>query len=513
MPFFLQIRITVVTIPCFVLLFSVFDLHAVTDPRFELAPQAISDLKSTPKPQLTRGKRSPVTPLKSLSTPSKGVIYTVKPGDRLFKIIMRDFGLSYIEAGAFIEEIKRVNNIYDIKRLKAGQKITIPPVWRGPDGSLTLLQADRGDKSRNYDSGNIPEQSLKLESPIPALSGLEAIARTQSVWKMLVPSNVEQQKPLSLQTPIFSLTLDQERYPAFARMNGGRIILDQHGTIPPLIKSLIEDKDASIRIVTEPPSGSIQFMSSLLEAAGFYSVEENFSMEFGTDPKLTVLADFKVEKNADSLINQDVAIIRNNRTSFPSSLGNFLKKEGLLLYEPFASLKPLVLQESHTIYYVSAKKPSEIVDSILSVFSVSPGHNQRVDVFAATDNGISLSVRAERYFVHGGQRYVVTTFDGDPVSYTLFRILETTGLNVIILEPHDDFRKVSEKLLSRMKIKGSFAQHTLLQEGAAGYSLQMSGFKLNDSLLPGGAFFLTDRAMDPIVRDLLIENGFALTNR
>ncbi|MDD2542084.1 MAG: peptidoglycan-binding protein LysM, partial [Desulfuromonadaceae bacterium] len=87
------------------------------------------------------------------------------------------------------------------------------------------------------------------------------------------------------------------------------------------------------------------------------------------------------------------------------------------------------------------------------------------------------------------------------------------GYNVIIMEPQDNFRKMSEKIISRMKIKGVFAQQTLLQDKAAGYSLQMSGFKLDDPLLPGGGIFLTDRPMDRIVKDLFIENGFAIDSQ
>lgn len=513
MPFFQQIRFSFVPIVCIISLCWVSNLRAAMDSRFELDPQAISNLKSTPKTSQSRGLRTPGIRVKSSSTPLKGGVYTVKPGDHLFKILMRDYGLSNLEAESFIEEIKRENNIYDIKRLKIGQKITIPPVRRDSDGSLRLLQVEQGDNSRTYDSSHLPEQSLKLESPVSLLTAREVVARTQSVWKKIVPSDIEQQKPMSLQTPAFSLTLDQERYPAFARMNGGRILVDQYGTIPPLVKSLIEEKDASVRIVTESPTGSKKFMVSLLNAAGFYSVEENFSMEFGTDPKLTVLADFKVEKNADSLINQDVIIISNNRTSLPPLLGNFLKKEGFTLYEPFASLAPVVPHESRAIHYVAAKKQSEIVDSVLTALSVSPERDHRVDVFAAVDNGISLSVKAERYFVYGGKRYVVTTFNGDPVNYTLFRILETTGVNVVILDAEDDFRKVSDKILSRTRINGAFAQHSLLQDDSTGYSLRMSGFKLDDAQLPGGGLFLTDRAMDQIIRDIFIENGFTITNR
>lgn len=455
MPFFLQIWVTCITMFSFMALFCASDLYAVMDPRFELDPQVISGLKST---QQVGAKRAPGTAAKTASAHAK-------------------------------ESAKSV------KRKSA------PP--RRNEG---------GNNSAKYASGNAPRQSFKLESPVPALTDQETIERTQAIWKMIVPPQREQQKPLSFESPTFSLSLDHERYPVFARMNGGRIILDHNGTIPPLVRFLIEDKDPSVRIVTESPGGSKKFISSLLEAAGFYSVEENFSMEFGADPKITVRADFKVEKKADSLINQDVVIINNNHTAFPTSIGNLLKKGGFVLYEPFATLGPLVPQATRTIHAVSVKKQPEMVDSILSAFSLLPEKNKHVDVFTASDNGISLSVKAERFFVQGGKRYVVTTFDGDPISYTLFRILETRGINVIILAVEDDFRKVTEKILSRMKIKGSFAQHNLLQDDSSGYALQMSGFKLDNASLSAGDLFLTDRNMSPVVRDLLRESGFTINN-
>ncbi len=489
--------------------------RAVMDPRFELDPQTLPGSKSTVKPAHAERKRTvrPAHVSQSPSSPAKGGVYTVKAGDNLYKILMRDYALDNNEAELFIEEIRRENNIYDIKRLKIGQKIRIPPVRRHSDGTLKLFQAVRSDTIRSSDASAAPEQSFKLESPLPSLSEQEVVTKTRGVWDRIVPSKKEPHKPLAINTSTFSLALDPGRYPTFSRMDGGRIVLDQNGTIPPLVKSLIEGNDASVRIVTEAPSGTKHFMASLLEAAGFYSVEENFSMEFGVDPKLTVQSDFKVEKTAESLIKQDVVLVNSGRTLLPPSLGEFLKKEGFSLYEPFASIKPFAQRDSRTIQYVSAKKQPEMIDAILSAFSVSSERNRSVDVFATDNNGISLSVKVERYFERGGQRFVVTSFDGDPIHYTLFRILETKGYKVVILEADDDFRKVSEKLISRMNISGTFAQHKLLQDGAAGYSLQMSGFKLDDALLPGGGIFLTDRAMDRIVRDLFTENGYNINIR
>lgn len=513
MPTISKIRVLCVATVCTCMLSGVTGAYAVMDPRFELDPQALPGLKATAKSQQTDAKRtSRVSGKQSSSSSAKSDVYTVRPGDHLFKILMRDYGLSNNEAESFIEEIKRENNIYDIKRLKIGRKIIIPPVRRRADGSLKLLQTARDDSARNSGSSAAAEHELKLDSPVVAFSEQEVVARSHDMWNRIIPTKSEL-KPLALQTSTFSLTLDPLRYPTFARLDGGRIILDQNGSIPPLVKSLIEDKDASVRIVAEAPTGSKRFMASMLESAGFYSVEENFSMDFGVDPKLTVQADFKVEKSADSLIKQDVVLVNSGRTALPLSIGEFLKKEGFSLHEPFASLKSLAQRDSRTIHYVSAKKQPEMIDAILSAFSVSSERDRKVDVFAADNNGISLSVKAERYFERAGQRYVVTSFDGDPINYTLFRILETKGYHVVILEAQDDFRRISEKLISRMKIKGVFAQHSLLQDGSAGYSLQMSGFKLDDATLPGGGVFLTDRAMDRIVKDLFTENGFTINNR
>jgi hypothetical protein len=510
---FLKIRGMMVATVCTGILICSTASHAVMDPRFELDPQTLSGLKHIEKQQKNDSKPSSSLARQTSSKSVKKNLYTVKAGDHLFKILMRDYGLNNMEAESFIEEIKRENNIYDIKRLKIGQKIVIPPVRRGSDGSLTLVHANQSDKTVNLGAGVVPEQTFKLESPLPTLSGLDAVTKAHDVWNRIIPPKAEQQKPMSFQTSTFSLTLDPERYPTFARLDGGRIVLDQNGSIPPLVKSLIKDKDASIRIVTEPPTGSKRFMASLLDAAGFYSVEENFSMEFGVDPKLTVMADFKIEKTAESLIKQDVVLVNGGRASLPPAIGEFLKKEGFSLYEPFALLKPLAQRDSRTIHLISAKQQPEMVDAILASFSVPLEKDRPVDVFADDNNGITLSVKAERYFERGGQRYVVTNFDGDPINYTLFRILETKGYNVVILEAQDDFRKISEKLISRMKIKGTFAQHKLLQDGSAGYSVQMSGFKLDDAVFPGGGIFLTDRTMDRIVRDLFSENGFNISGR
>ncbi|MDD2541274.1 MAG: hypothetical protein PHH28_09580, partial [Desulfuromonadaceae bacterium] len=92
MPHFLKIRLSLVV--CLGMLIYVTCAYAIIDPRFDLDPQTLSGLKSVAKPHRVKAKRSVRTHAKRTSTFATGGFYTVKAGDNLFKILMRDYGLS-----------------------------------------------------------------------------------------------------------------------------------------------------------------------------------------------------------------------------------------------------------------------------------------------------------------------------------------------------------------------------------------------------------------------------------
>lgn len=518
MSIFSEFRQTLLVYGLVVTAFGATVVDAAMDPRFELDKQALEGSSSSAKPARKIEKRTIRTRANDSvkGAGSQGTVYVVKQGDHLFKILMRDFDLTNNEAEAFIEEVRRENDINDITRLRIGQKIIIPPVHRRAEITHRLAKPAKSGHESSAPYENYPvaaaAQTLRLETPsVPVKTSQEAVAAVKDVWGKMIPSKGQSLKPLKLQSSVFSLTLDPQRYPVFASMDGGTVLLDQDAAIPPLVKSLIEEKDPTIRIVSESPVNAKRFMSAMLEAGGFYSVENNFSMEFGTDPKLLVHSDFKVEKTAESLIKQDLVLLNSGNNPLPSSLGDFLKKEGFSVYEPFASLNPAVYRTpSRQLLQITSKAQTEILDAILNSLEVSYQSDRNVDAFAAENNGISLSVKAERFFERDGQRFVITSFDGDPVTYTLFRILETKGYRVVILEAKDDFRKISEKLLSRLRIKGDYAQHKLWPDDNLNYSLQMSGFSLEGSGVPGGSLFLTNLQLDRIIRDLLKENGYTV---
>ncbi|MDR3578520.1 MAG: LysM domain-containing protein [Oryzomonas sp.] len=489
-------------------------LRAAMDPRFELSPQALEETPAR-KPAAKSGRHAAHPRSRAGQLPKNGTTYVIKPGDNLQKVLVRSFGLSDNEAEVLIEGICRKNNIRNIRHLKVGQRIQIPAPDHRMEGATAARETDRPAPAEPASAEPAAVgKTFTLTAPSPAAyDELETLRQIKGVWDSIVPPKDGLSKPLTLHSPTFTLTLDPKRYPMYATMDGGRILVDGKNTIPPLVKALIEEKEPSVQIVSEAPANARQLLATMLETAGFYSVEENFNLEFGADPKVTVHSDFKIEKTADSLINQDVILLNNERHALPTALREVLGKNGFTVYEPFAAPSPLIVRPPRNVAQIGAFAQPEMVDAILASLEVSPERDRPLNVFEADDNGISLSVKADRSFVRNGQKYVITRFDGDAVTYTLFRILETKGYRVIILDRNDGFRKSTEKILSGMKIRGTYGRHDLIREEGLPYSVQMSGFWLDDPSLPGGSLFLTDLAIDRVERSLLLENGFNIYTR
>lgn len=488
-----------VVFPSLIAVVMITDAIASMDPRFEIDTKLLGG--TAQKPHTTRtlsGRIVKKSGPKSGRDILHGLTHTVKAGDNLFKILMRDYGLNNDEAEVLIDQILRENNIHDIRRLKVGQKVLIPPFKRGSIAKRNILPSTR---------------PLRLEVLANPLSELEANLRFKQTWEKILPADGEGAKLVSVNTPTFSLSLDPQKYPSYPAMDNGRLVVDADSSIPPLVKALISEKDPSVRIISESPVNGRKFLSSILHAANFYSVEEDFILDYGVDPKLVVTSDFKIEKNQDSVLNQAVILLNAGRNSLPPVIRDFLKQKGFSLYEPFAAAKTESAEKGKPFYQLVSTGQSSIIDGLLASLSIQPERERKLDIFLGNERGISLSVHAERYFEKQGKKTIVTRFDGDPVTYTLFRILETRGYRVVILDPQDDFRGIAEKIVHELNIKGDYALHILSPGDDQHFSLRMSGYRMEGEGLPSGGVFITDLEVDDIIREALLEMGYVITSR
>ncbi|MDK9719489.1 MAG: hypothetical protein OEL57_16530, partial [Trichlorobacter sp.] len=64
-----------------------------------------------------------------------------------------------------------------------------------------------------------------------------------------------------------------------------------------------------------------------------------------------------------------------------------------------------------------------------------------------------------------------------------------------------------------MDLPSSYASHLLLADPAGQYSVEMSGFMLENTMAGGGAVMLTDRPIENAMRELLYDHGYQVQER
>jgi hypothetical protein len=336
---------------------------------------------------------------------------------------------------------------------------------------------------------------------------------TRKVWDRILQPGQHQSGPLVVQGSNYSLSLDPERYPVFPAADGGRIVIDAGMTLSPMIKTILREKDPGIRIVSENPDDRKSFFSSLLKAAKFYSVEENFSVDFGSDPKLTVSSDFKIEKTPESLMNDDVVLVNvaGNSRGMPTPLISFLDKEGFHVIGSSPAISE-VPDGSKVLYRIEGSSQDSIVDDLFSALSTPCEKNKNLVLDDGELSGVTLSVRAARYSEYNNRKVVVSFSEENPVQYTLLRLLELKGYRVVMLNPEDDFREISEKVISALGLPAVYGMYPLWAPDGTPFSIQLSGFVVVSGR-NGARRFLTNVPIDPLVGDLARYKGFEVIEK
>lgn len=526
-------------------------VSASVDKKFRLDADTLKNIsepsKSSPKIHLKSKKLT-----KQIVAMEDETVLAVKAGDTIEKLLIRDCNMADEELGPIVVKITKRNKILNIRRLYIGQKIIIPPGLCPSTGikSLTKAAPISGNKPGNLRQVIIteppkvevtrhldkPSKNVKViaaiitaldtkpivkhlatpvakkdvlpaNSPKPTTKSTDSAAMLKAVWENIVPAQKDENKVLTFKSESFTLSLDPARYRLFSAMDGSRILIDHEKNITPQYKSLISAQEPNLQIIIEPLSDEKHFLASLLGVAKFYSVEEDFNLEFGVDPRLEIRSDFKVERTSDSLYKNEVILLNAAKTRTLPSVISFLKNQGFTLHEPFAtSAVPLVTRQN-ILVQITAKTEPKIVDALLAALSLPVEQNKYLEVTPAKDSGIKLSIKLERAFEQNGKRYVILCSD-DPAAASISAILKSGGENVIVFKSGDNFSTIAEKILGGLGIRAKYGFQYLWPVERANVSLQLSGIMIEGVGQNGGSLFITDREITSGIMDIAAGNGY-----
>ncbi|HBA89434.1 MAG TPA: hypothetical protein DCZ75_16050 [Geobacter sp.] len=489
------------------------------DKRFEIEPAALAKKYPMPAPSPTA---APAPAAKAKTTPKAGgtVTYRVKRGDYLVRVLEREYGLTGRRAKAVARRVKAANGLASLNVLQVGATLVIPLEPTGTD--RPRIRNRRTPKVAAAEPANSSTPMMIFSAPAPRQEAQQrqsppdsaVLKEASRIWPQVVADAPSAKTQLDYLSGAFSLSLDPQKYPVLAAQDGGAILVDGNGSLPPLVKSLLQEKNPQMSIVSERPDNPRNFYRALLEAAHFYSFEEDFLVDIGTDCKVTVQADFKIEKNQDSLLRQDITLLKvaGNRPATPQALVRLLAANGFKLVETAPSSEVKAKNEESVLYLVREKDPRSIADALLDAIGIRFQSGKNIDLYAGENNGVQLVIPVHRYFEKNGNRFVLSRFGADPLSESLTRLLENKGYQVIPIQDKDDLQSLSDKLLKRLDMTARYGEQDLWSIWETGYGVRMPGVMLTDGN-SGGRIFITDRKVDPLVQELARQNGYRQGNK
>ena len=454
------------------------------DPMFELDTKALR----SKKPQIPKTPKTPKT------------AKTVEPASKPQAV-----GGTLQKSQSDSTEIQRLKGKYDSRRgrVSSGRRTKLLRK------SQTIAGAKKRHAVRREQVSKPASPGMVMHSFRMAAGREGRIQWTRDVWDRLLQPVRNENGPLVVQGRNFSLSLDPKRYPVLPAADGGKIIIDEGMTLSPLVKTILREKDPGIRIVTGNPDDRKRFFSSLLAAAKFYSVEENFAVNFGSDPKLTVTSDFKIEKTSESLLKNDVVLVNvtGKHRGIPPLLLSYLDKEGFHVIDSSQAFAESP-DGRKVLYSIEGSRQDTIVDELFSALSAPCEKNKNLLLDDGALSGVTLTVKADRYSESINRKVVVSFSEENPVQYTLLRLLELKGYRVVMLNPEDDFREISEKVLSSLGLPAVYGMQPLWVQDGTPFNVQLSGFVLVGSGRNGARRFLTNVPIDSLVGELARYKGF-----
>lgn len=530
---------------------------AAPPPSFELdqkeletvAPAARQPKRPAARParkQAEKGEEKPKLPPRSVGEEGYSR-YTVKPGDFLFKILIRDYGLSNMAAEALIPEIARINSLRSTTQLEVGQTILIPlgkrkaapsralpaaaqptaaapppePAPASPTPAEAAPQTPSVAKpvaQREVSGSPRPGEAappLSAPAPPPAVAAIEQettkpyapmaplaeatfASSLLTLWEELVPGQ-ERVEPITLNGKVLPFS----DYPLLLAADSGRILVDIKGTLPPPARSQLTQKYPDIRVITRGKDNLKQFLSTLLRAAEFPSVDENFPVELGADPKVTVRPDFRIVRLPAASRGPETVLlfVDEEGPCLPPPLKDYLARKGYQAAELCHSAPdPSFAEPGYDLRAIPAVPPCDMAQALLDMLSIRLDRNRIVSGAMGANAESRFSIRVEGYFETDGKRYILNCGESDSYNYTLFRLLQLQGYGIIQPTEKDDFATVTERILKELDYPHAFGRYDL---DYGRFQIAVTGFKVTRRGNSPGRILLTSRPSDPVFAELL----------
>jgi len=475
-----------------------------TDSSAKISPAKkipVKPLKETQKTKLVKTTAS----IANISL-TKKIIYKIKRGDTLYKIIRRELKVTESNIPQNIKFIKSINpRIRNINKIYAGTVIKLP-------GKTLFVKTSEEIKPATHEMTMSPEKSSQPEKIIEVKEKkvMPPEARLAVLKQIITQMNGTIATTGNYYLPIpkaGQVTIDCSQIPVVEFEDNTTVFIDLENRAHANLKKMISDNWTNYFLVkVNKDDDVIAILKKVINSTKNYSmVKSEKSLTLGSLPPVEVGVDWVILKSVNRQQTQPIQAIRSiyeNNLLLPKSVKNYCQKNGLIITEISEESgivgKPEELYSLPPIPVFPKTSAQDFSYALVTYLGLSAEKDIDIQLFDTVKDGFNLSIKADVLATKDNKKYVIYS---QALSQQFTNALKQAGNETIFVSDSDSPKNIMENVLNGLHIPFAYGNYTFsgLEKNQAPYTIKFNSTKINEDL------YVVDFDMDQELRGLLKE--------
>lgn len=347
---------------------------------------------------------APAAPPVAADKDAGSIVYEVKIGDQLVKILREQAKISQAEMKAAVERTKALNpqkKNWDV--LLVGEKLRIPAGAAAmPVEQAIAMPADR-PLGADYGRKISAQENLEVLQSVMSALGRQTQLDGEEVVKLKEGT----------------VHIDRKSYPIVQSPGGQRAVLDVQNRINAALRARMEADAPNLPVVSVKKGATLhEAVAGLLAKLGFQSMPSNQPVVIqDSGVAVQIKGEWMVTAPDDGAAMAQVMVVSltDAPSQTPDYLKDYLSTKGMNLKEvllpranPAAAATPQPAVDGTKSYRVE-KWPNNgpaLVDALLADYGIAATSGASVSVMLR--DGIRMDTKADRMFEYGGKKVALS---------------------------------------------------------------------------------------------------------
>ena len=453
----------------------------------KIKPGQVVILPEMERPTLTEGQDGSPT-----------LNYTIRKGDSITRIAMRELNVKFPHLTKAVDDIKQLNpNIKNYNKIYPGQTLQLPR------RSIIIT------KQETQAPAVEPPKVLKKEvKDNPVILPKARLGIIKVVINRMKGSLITLGKYYIPIPELGQVTIDCSIIPTIEMDDGSSIFLDFSNRIPDNLKNMIQSNWKTYHFVEIADSEeTAAILQKIVNGSNAYAMTRRTTpYTIGNSPPLMLSIDWTItNKNPDNKSYlQGLSFVSDESRLLPKPMIQYAEKNGMTVTEVLEGQGVVSAPDEKyvppQVSRLNAGTNTELVNSLLNELGYQTARDTEIGTLDAAAIGFDLSIRADVLAKKGDKQIIILS---KKIPRQFVDSLKARGMEIISLDGGETKKTVIENILLATTLPfsfGSFSFSVPEKTDKPAGTISFPAFKINRDK---GDFYLIDFDIDSDIYGLL----------